>query len=400
VACLPTVQQDEAYVALTGALEEGQEAEDVKKAMLQDVASVLPGDSEVDVQPIAFDPASLTLHVRFVKYSTNQEGATVDNEEGEGGADGDAADDGLGDAQGGDEKEASEGKTPRAAQKERRLSKKAVGKRKSSKGILLASAQGTQVSAARDAMGVRDFLVNCIRSGKQKKVGSGAIRDLAQGELCLKAARVFVGATGQDTMWERKALYMSVLPALKNQMRRHRISLSWLDWHHTASSSSPNVPAEWSQVGPGQCRRTPFGPPRSQVQPSLWRCVEAIDECTLPVPNGTRRPLALILVGCAADKRIPAMDEYILKQRLPHVLPPPEEVRNSDGGQGGKGGKGGKAGMASEGEQRRTASEAERPLLLQLVLGRLGVGDKSGTRFASRQYVEPFPEPSSPHPPP
>jgi hypothetical protein len=128
--------------------------------------------------------------------------------------------------------------------------------------------------------------------------------------------------------------------------------------------------------------------------------VEAIDECTLPVPNGTRRPLALILVGCAADKPIPGMDEYILKQRLPHVLPPLEEVRNSDGGQGGKGGKGGKAGMASEGEQRRTASEAERPLLLQLVLGRLGVGDKSGTRVASRQYVEPLPEPFSPHPPP
>ena len=392
------MQQDEAYVALTGALEEGQEAEDVKRAMLQDVASVVPGDSEIDVQPISFDPATLTLHVRFVKYSTHQDGATVDDEDGEGGADGDAAADG--DAQGCDEKEASEGgKTPRAALKDKKGSKKTLGKGKFKAKLSVVPGPGTQVSSARDAMGVRDFLVDCIRSGKQKKVGSGAIRELADGALCLKPARVFVGATGQDTMWERKALYMSVLPALKNQMRRHRISLSWLDWHHTASSSSPNVAMEWSQVGAGQCERTPFGPPSSQVQPSLWRCVEAIDECTLPVPNGTRRPLALILVGCGADKRIPAIDEYILKQRLPHVLPPPEEVRNTDGGQGGRGGKGGKAGMASEAGQPRTASEAERPLLLQVVLGRLGVGDKSGTRFASRQYVQPFPEPFPPHPP-
>jgi hypothetical protein len=364
--------QDEAYVALTGALQEGQEAEDVKNAVLGDAASVLPGDTEIEVQLISFDPGTLTILIRFAKYGTNNEGATADDEEADAGDEGDAAAEGAADAPGGDEEKAS--KTPRAGKEKK--GKKALGKGKSKKSVV-ASGPATQVSSARDAMGVRDFLVDCVRAGK--KVGSGAIRGLAEGELLLKPACVFVGGPREETMWERKALYMSVLPALRNEMRRHRISLNWLDWHHAASSSSPNVPVEWREVREGQSERTPFGPPSAQVQPSQWRCVEAVDSCTLPVPDGTRRPLALILAGNSAAKPISAIDEYILRQRLPEALPPPQkdEPASVEGGfTRTTSAKGGKAALPVV---------QERPSLLQLVLARLGVGDTSGKRFPSRQ---------------
>jgi hypothetical protein len=127
--------------------------------------------------------------------------------------------------------------------------------------VVSLSATRGAVSQAKDAMGVRDFLVECVQSAT-RKVGTGAIRAVAgggQGEwarggvvpplLSLTPARVLIGAAGEDSMWERLALYAVVLPALQRRMRRNHLDLSWLDWHHVAAVGtrhSPNCPQEWS----------------------------------------------------------------------------------------------------------------------------------------------------------
>ena len=256
----------------------------------------------------------------------------------------------------------------------------------------MASTPSTQVSSAKDAMGARDFLVMCVKAGK--KVGSGAIRALGDKELSLASACVFVGSSGnaEECMWERSGLYMSVLPALKKRLRAHRIALSWVDWHHLTSSNTTNCPQEWLEARLGQNVRAPFAAASPHVQPCAWRCLEAIDKCSMPVPDGSRRPLALVLLGNSPDPPISTIDEYLLQERLPDVLPlpPPSDAAAEDAGD--KAGMKSSAPMPSAGGQfakrgMRAASVPTRPSLLEMVLARLGIGDKRGRRFVGRHLL-------------
>lgn len=105
-------QEDEAYVALIGVVEEGQEPDAVQNAVLGDAASVIPNDADISVDLVSFDPLTLTVLMRFVKYGTAQGVAEEEEEEaeaggeGEGGEEGDAAGGADGDAAGGADAEA------------------------------------------------------------------------------------------------------------------------------------------------------------------------------------------------------------------------------------------------------------------------------------------------------
>ena len=131
--------------------------------------------------------------------------------------------------------------------------KRVKGGKKTQK--LVAAAPRTQVSRAKDAMGVRDFLRTCILS--KAKVGAGAIKDLAHGQARLHEASIFVAAASpEDTAWERAGLTMSVLPALRRRLQKHGIDLTWQDWHHLGSLSSPNTALQWFEpLTPGQPAR-------------------------------------------------------------------------------------------------------------------------------------------------
>jgi len=364
-------------------VQEGQDPEEVKNAVWADAASAVPPDADIATELVSFDATADTALIRFVKYgNTPPEGDAPADAEADADADADADDEEVAGTDGAGAPAAEGGKPAQKEGKEGKGGKKSkLDKKKSSKKIA-ASGPTTHVATAKDPMGVRDFIVGCVRSGK--KIGSGSIRDLARADLHLRPARIFVGAAREDSYWERAGLYMSVMPALKRRLRDHRFDISWLDWYHVASTHSPNCVQEWSEILPGQCPRGPFGPTSQHQQPSQWRCMEALDQCTMPVPDGTHRPCAVLLVGNGPDHPISAIDEYILKQRLPEVLPPqaPDaelETATLTRVPSGR--------ALGDGKAKRAASAPVRPSLLQLVLARLGLGDKSGSRWVSRQLL-------------
>ena len=385
--------EDEAYVTLKGVVIEGQDHEQLKKAVCGDAASVVPIDTDIQCEFVSSDPLNDTVVIRYAKYGTVVEAdggqVVVEEGEGEGDGDGEGEEEEVEGAAGGDagNSAATDGNT---TIKEVKTEKDKGGKKnkiKLSKSVInMVSGPGAHVSTAKDAMGVRDFLVTCVRSGK--KVGAGAIREVAHHDLVLHSARIFVGGSREDTMWERTALYMSVLPALKRRLRKHRIDFSWVDWHHIASTVSPNSAHEWNHIPRGQCPRGAYGPTSSLVLPAAWRCLEAVDKSTLPIPDGTHRPFALILIGNAPEPAISRIDEYLLQQRLPDTLPPPPSTtttqfaatRKTPATADAKGAKGGVGGGSI------------RPTLVELVLARMGMvgggmGVEGNARAVGRHLV-------------
>ena len=375
--------EDEAYLAVVGGFvadENGQTAAavEVKNAVWADAASVVPPDSNIEVELVSFDAESLTAVLRFVKYGSAGLGSAAEPDRGaqaEGGEGGigntsESGDGGAGSVQ----KEGSVQTDSEKHDKDKKGkgAKGVKGGKKTQK--LVAAAPRTQVSRAKDAMGVRDFLRTCILS--KAKVGAGAIKDLAHGQARLHEASIFVAAASpEDTVWERAGLTMSVLPALRRRLQKHGIDLTWQDWHHLGSLSSPNTALQWFEpLTPGQPARRPFDAAQVAV-PGRWRSLEALDACTLPVPDGTRRPFALLLLGNAPSQPLPEIDEYILGERLSDSLPSRlEEGVTED-----------KEKPASK--PKGAAVVRARPSLIDLLLARLGVGDGSGRRLVARQLL-------------
>lgn len=101
-------------------------------------------------------------------------------------------------------------------------------------------------------------------------------------------------------MAERAALHAMVLPALRANVGRVGVDLSWVDMHWLGEEGEQ--PAyEWLDFSP-------------------HRALMALQHCWMPTPLGERRRVALLVVGQGCEREVSARELEILKMRAPEVV--------------------------------------------------------------------------------
>lgn len=156
---------------------------------------------------------------------------------------------------------------------------------------------GFQVqSGDKTVIGLRDELMARVLAGGLAPAMTEVVPDPPE----MKPAKIFIGGSSMNVMAERAALHAMVLPALRANVGRVGVDLSWVDMHWLGEEGEQ--PAyEWLDFSP-------------------HRALMALQHCWMPTPLGERRRVALLVVGQGCEREVSARELEILKMRAPEVV--------------------------------------------------------------------------------